>query len=113
MSLLRLSLPLLATLVVGGFLPTKAPAQDYPDHPVTMIVPFAAGGLTDVPARVLAAMLQDRIGQSGHGCVAPAPLQNLAQKYVCHKVVHALVDPEKDKRDQEPRTRILHIDLAP
>jgi len=64
MSLLRLSLPLLATLVVGGFLPTKAPAQDYPDHPVTMIVPFAAGGLTDVPARVLAAMLQDRIGQS-------------------------------------------------
>ena len=29
-----------------------------------MIVPFAAGGLTDVPARVLAAMLQDRIGQS-------------------------------------------------
>src|SRR5580704_9440050 len=64
MSLLRLSLPLLATLVVGGFLPTEAPAQDYPDHPVTMIVPFAAGGLTDVPARVLAAMLQDRIGQS-------------------------------------------------
>jgi tripartite-type tricarboxylate transporter receptor subunit TctC len=29
-----------------------------------MIVPFAAGGLTDVPARVLAAMLQERIGQS-------------------------------------------------
>jgi tripartite-type tricarboxylate transporter receptor subunit TctC len=29
-----------------------------------MIVPFAAGGLTDVPARLLAAMLQERIGQS-------------------------------------------------
>ena len=29
-----------------------------------MIVPFAAGGSTDVPARILAAMLQDRIGQS-------------------------------------------------
>jgi tripartite-type tricarboxylate transporter receptor subunit TctC len=29
-----------------------------------MVVPFAAGGLTDVPARVLAAMLQERIGQS-------------------------------------------------
>jgi tripartite-type tricarboxylate transporter receptor subunit TctC len=29
-----------------------------------MVVPFAAGGLTDVPARVLAAMMQERIGQS-------------------------------------------------
>jgi tripartite-type tricarboxylate transporter receptor subunit TctC len=29
-----------------------------------MIVPFAAGGLTDVPARILAAMLQERIGQT-------------------------------------------------
>ena len=29
-----------------------------------MIVPFAAGGLTDVPARVLAGMLQERIGQT-------------------------------------------------
>jgi tripartite-type tricarboxylate transporter receptor subunit TctC len=28
------------------------------------VVPFAAGGLTDVPARVLAAMMQERIGQS-------------------------------------------------
>jgi len=64
MSLLRLSLPLLAALVVGALLPTAAPAQDYPNHPITMVVPFAAGGLTDVPARVLAAMLQDRIGQS-------------------------------------------------
>ena len=35
-----------------------------PNRPITMIVPFAAGGLTDVPARVLAAMLQDRIGQT-------------------------------------------------
>ena len=64
MSPLRLSLPLLAALVVGVLSPTEAPAQDYPDHPITMIVPFAAGGLTDVPARVLAAMLQDRTGQS-------------------------------------------------
>jgi tripartite-type tricarboxylate transporter receptor subunit TctC len=61
---LRLALPLFAALVVGVLSPTQAPAQDYPNHPITMIVPFAAGGLTDVPARVLAGMLQDRIGQS-------------------------------------------------
>jgi tripartite-type tricarboxylate transporter receptor subunit TctC len=64
MSPFRFGLPLLGALVVGVILPTKAPAQNYPNHPVTMIVPFAAGGLTDVPARVLAGMLQDRIGQT-------------------------------------------------
>jgi tripartite-type tricarboxylate transporter receptor subunit TctC len=61
---LRLCLPLLGALVAGALLPADAPAQDYPNRPITMIVPFAAGGLTDVPARVLAAMLQERIGQS-------------------------------------------------
>ncbi|HUE09952.1 MAG TPA: tripartite tricarboxylate transporter substrate binding protein [Steroidobacteraceae bacterium] len=64
MSQFRLRLPLLCALVVGVLLPTEASAQNYPNHPITMIVPFAAGGLTDVPARVLAAMLQERIGQS-------------------------------------------------
>jgi tripartite-type tricarboxylate transporter receptor subunit TctC len=61
---LRLRLPLLGAIMVGAFLPADAPAQNYPNRPITMIVPFAAGGLTDVPARVLAAMLQERIGQS-------------------------------------------------
>jgi tripartite-type tricarboxylate transporter receptor subunit TctC len=64
MSQFRLRLPLLGALVVGVLLPTEASAQNYPNRPITMIVPFAAGGLTDVPARVLAAMLQERIGQS-------------------------------------------------
>jgi tripartite-type tricarboxylate transporter receptor subunit TctC len=64
MSLLRLCLKLLGVLMVGVLLPMEASAQNYPSHPITMIVPFAAGGLTDVPARVLAGMLQDRIGQT-------------------------------------------------
>jgi len=57
-------LPLLAALVLGALWPDAAPAQNYPARPITMIVPFAAGGLTDVPARILAAMLQERIGQN-------------------------------------------------
>jgi tripartite-type tricarboxylate transporter receptor subunit TctC len=61
---MRIGLPLLSALLIGVLLPANAVAQDYPNRPITMIVPFAAGGLTDVPARVLAAMLQDRIGQS-------------------------------------------------
>ena len=63
-NLLRLGLSLLAALITAGFFPANAQAQDYPSRPITMIVPFAVGGLTDVPARVLAAMLQDRIGQT-------------------------------------------------
>src|SRR5215470_6341291 len=38
-----------------------ARAQSYPNRPVTFVVPFAPGGLTDVPARVLAAEMQERI----------------------------------------------------
>jgi tripartite-type tricarboxylate transporter receptor subunit TctC len=49
---------------LGALLGAPASAQNYPTHAITMIVPFAVGGLTDVPARVLAAMLQERIGQS-------------------------------------------------
>jgi tripartite-type tricarboxylate transporter receptor subunit TctC len=51
-------------LVIGALLPAEATAQDYPKHPITVIVPFAVGGLTDVPVRVLTAMLQERIGQT-------------------------------------------------
>ena len=65
---LRIGLPLFGALLAGALLsallPTEAPAQDYPNRPITMIVPFAAGGLTDVPARVLAAMWQERTGQT-------------------------------------------------
>jgi tripartite-type tricarboxylate transporter receptor subunit TctC len=61
---LRLSLLLLIALTIGALSTASTKAQDYPSRPITMIVPFAAGGLTDVPARILAAMLQDRIGQT-------------------------------------------------
>jgi len=49
---------------LAGLLSSPAPAQNYPSRAITMVVPFAAGGLTDVPARILAAMMQERIGQS-------------------------------------------------
>ena len=61
---LRLPLVALGALVAGALFSAPALAQNYPNHPITMIVPFAAGGLTDVPARVLAGTLEDRIGQT-------------------------------------------------
>lgn len=35
----------------------------YPDQPIKIIVPFPAGGTTDVLARILAAKLSERVGQ--------------------------------------------------
>jgi tripartite-type tricarboxylate transporter receptor subunit TctC len=41
----------------------EASAQGYPERSVTIIVPFPAGGATDVVARVLGAKLSERLGQ--------------------------------------------------
>ena len=41
-----------------------ASAQPYPTKPVTMIVPFAAGGPTDTVARTLAAVMSKSLGQT-------------------------------------------------
>jgi tripartite-type tricarboxylate transporter receptor subunit TctC len=48
-------------------LPVVSPiarAQAYPTRPVTMIVPFAAGGITDVAGRVVAERMRGSLGQS-------------------------------------------------
>ncbi len=42
---------------------TSAAAQDYPSRPITMVVPFAAGGPTDVVARILAEGMRASLGQ--------------------------------------------------
>jgi tripartite-type tricarboxylate transporter receptor subunit TctC len=40
-----------------------ATAQDYPSHPVTVVVPNPAGGATDTLARILAEHLKTTLGQ--------------------------------------------------
>ena len=49
-----------AALLAAG----PARAQQYPQRPITMIVPFAAGGPTDVLARVLGQHMSQTLGQS-------------------------------------------------
>jgi tripartite-type tricarboxylate transporter receptor subunit TctC len=50
---------LAATLVALG----QAQAQEWPTQPVTLVVPFAAGGGTDVVARILVPRLSEHLGQ--------------------------------------------------
>ena len=53
----------LLALVVLALAAHTAAAQDYPNRPVKIVVPFAAGGPADVYARILAQRLQESLGQ--------------------------------------------------
>ena len=44
--------------------PMAARAQDFPSRPITMVVPFAAGGSTDLVARVIAQKMAADLGQN-------------------------------------------------
>src|SRR3954466_6203044 len=53
---------LIFSAVIGGSTEDAA-AQPYPSRPVTMIVPFAAGGTTDVIGRIIADRMRVSLGQ--------------------------------------------------
>jgi tripartite-type tricarboxylate transporter receptor subunit TctC len=50
----------LAGLAFAG----AAAAQQYPERPVTIVVPFTPGGSSDITARTVAAKLQESLGQT-------------------------------------------------
>jgi tripartite-type tricarboxylate transporter receptor subunit TctC len=56
-------LPLLAFLVglIGATLP--AGAQSYPSRPISIIVPYPAGGVTDTLVRLVAERMREQLGQ--------------------------------------------------
>jgi len=56
----RLLAVLLATIVFGG----GAHADQYPSRPITIVVPFAAGGPSDAMARILGDRMKTTLGQA-------------------------------------------------
>ena len=64
---------IVAALVGAAFLGTThgAPAQSFPTRPVTLIVPYAAGGPTDTIARIVGDRMAQALGQ-------PVVIENVA-----------------------------------
>ena len=67
------------TAPIAGF------AESYPNKPVKIIIPFPAGGVTDIAGRLIAQRLSERLGQQffienvGGSCMA-----NLGMEKVAH-----------------------------
>jgi tripartite-type tricarboxylate transporter receptor subunit TctC len=59
----HISLGVLVAAVTTGT-PTMSIAQTYPSRPITLLVPFAAGGAADVTARIVGEAMSQRLGQS-------------------------------------------------
>jgi tripartite-type tricarboxylate transporter receptor subunit TctC len=57
----RTVLAALAAMVISG---GTALADTYPSHPITIVVPFSAGGPTDSMARILAEHMRTSLGQN-------------------------------------------------
>jgi tripartite-type tricarboxylate transporter receptor subunit TctC len=57
---------LLAATTAIGFASLAAPAlaQGFPNRPITMVVPFAAGGGTDIAARIIGQKMTELLGQN-------------------------------------------------
>jgi len=52
-----------ALAVIASVAPTLA-ADDYPNKPITVIVPFSAGGNSDTSTRLIARLLSEKLGQT-------------------------------------------------
>src|SRR5262245_15304091 len=56
----KIILAVLATLAFGG----TASAQHFPSRPITIVVPFSAGGPSDAMARILAERMKTTLGEA-------------------------------------------------
>ena len=111
-------------LAFSALLAGQAVAQDYPSRPITMVVPAAAGGTTDLAARMLAQTLGPVVGQSvvvdnkagGNGAIAasivkraPADGYTLLMQYSGFHVIspHLTRQKQWELADFQPIANVL------
>ena len=125
-----------AGLLVAGTCHAQGPAGRYPDRTVRVIVPFAAGGPTDVVARLITQKLSERFSQQfyvenmpgaggnlGMGAVAKATADGhtvlfVSSSYTVNPSLYAKApyDPDKDftpvtKAGAAPNGLFVHPDI--
>ena len=110
----------LATLAAAlSAVPRVASAQNYPDRPVRMVVPYAPGGPTDIVTRLIAQKLSERLntqffveniggggGNIAMGRVAKMPADGYSllmvnPSYVVNPTLHADI-PYRFEKDFDP-----------
>ena len=75
-------------IAIAAMTARNAAAEVYPSRPITMIVPFAAGGPTDVIARILAQRMGESLGQT----IVVENITGAAGTIATGKAVHAQPD---------------------
>ncbi len=125
----RVTACLLVALSLPGLNESVARAEDYPTHPVRIIVGYGAGAQADMPARLLAQKFSAVLGQQFVVENKPGAGGNLAAAYVAHargdgytllmatsaQSVYAAttLDPAYDvKKDFAPIIRVASLSLV-
>ncbi len=69
-------------LALAAALNVHAAGGNFPDRPITLIIPVAAGGTTDIAGRALAKQLKDELGQTVVVENRPGASGSIANAYV-------------------------------
>ena len=117
---------LLAVVAIGAS--AQPGAANYPNRPVTMLVPTAAGGTTDISARMLGVPLGTALGQpvvvdnrgGGNGAIAAIAVKRaeadgytLLMQYSGYHVITPLVSKQTPQWGPQDLTAVANVISAP
>jgi tripartite-type tricarboxylate transporter receptor subunit TctC len=125
----RHALAVAALLAAAGGLASAQPgAANYPSRPVTLMVPTAAGGTTDISARMLGVPLSAVLGQpvvvdnrgGGNGAIAAIAVKRaeadghtLLMQYSGYHVITPLVSKQTPQWGPQDLTAVANVISAP